>query len=149
MNHAEIKQVIVDPVTDAETYKNVFIVFAHGKELLNRIKKIGESMGATLYPVEEHPDKRRDSYLEVGSKLEDLKHVLDNTISAKKEELGRVSDELNAWQIIITKEISIYDTMNKMSYDSTRRALIAEGWVPKSSIGLLRRCLQTVTVKMD
>ena len=43
MNHAEIKDEIVDPSSDVAVFKDVFIIFAHGRELINKIKKISES----------------------------------------------------------------------------------------------------------
>ncbi|KAJ3322915.1 H(+)-transporting V0 sector ATPase subunit a [Boothiomyces sp. JEL0866] len=145
MNHAEIQEAIIDPVTDETVTKNVFIVFAHGKELLNKIKKISESMGATLYPVDEHPDKRRESALEVMARIEDLRHVLDNTKAARRAELSRVAEHLNHWSVIIEKEKAIHHQMNKMSYDVNRKALISEGWCPKASIGAIQYSLRAVT----
>ncbi|KAJ2994531.1 H(+)-transporting V0 sector ATPase subunit a [Globomyces sp. JEL0801] len=145
MNNAEIAEPIVDPTSDATVYKNVFIVFAHGKELLNKIRKICESMGATLYPVDDHPDKRRDNALEVMTRIEDLRHVLDNTKAARKAELSRVADSLDHWSVVVTKEKAIHHAMNKMSYDLNRKALIAEGWCPKASITAIQYSLRTVT----
>ena len=75
MNYAEIDESIVDPITEEPVQKNVFIIFAHGRELLAKIRKICESLGATIYPVDEHPEKRREDALEVLARLEDLKHV--------------------------------------------------------------------------
>ena len=145
MNHGEIADMLIDPVTDIAVVKNVFIVFAHGSQLISKIKKICESMGATIYPVDDHPEKRRQNALEVIAKLEDLRHVLENTKAARKAELSRVSEVLGKWQIMITKEKAIYYAMNKMNYDSNRKALIAEGWCPKRSVGAIQNALRVVT----
>jgi V-type H+-transporting ATPase subunit a len=75
MNYAEIDELIRDPSTDEMVSKNVFIIFAHGKEIINKIRKISESLGATLYPVDNHPDKRREDALEVIARIEDLNNV--------------------------------------------------------------------------
>jgi V-type H+-transporting ATPase subunit a len=104
MNNAEIQETIIDPSTDTPVFKNVFIVFAHGRELINKIKKICESMGATLYQVDEHPDRRRESALEVMAHIEDLRHVLENTKKTRKDELVQIVDHIHQWGIIITKE---------------------------------------------
>lgn len=146
MNHAEIQETIIDPSTDSPVYKNVFIIFAHGKELINKIKKISESMGGTLHPIDEHPDKRRENALEVMARIEDLRHVLDNTKAAHRGELSRVADFLNQWSIVVAKEKAIYHAMNKMSYDVNRKALIAEGWCPKTALGSVQQALRVVTV---
>ncbi len=76
MNVAEIADPIHDPTSGEDNVrKNVFIIFAHGNELLAKIKKICESLGATLYPVDENAEKRRVGGMEVISRIEDLKQV--------------------------------------------------------------------------
>ena len=100
----------------------------------------------SIYPVDEHPSKRRDSAIEVMSKIEDLNHVIKNTESARYTELSRVGDNLGFWSSILTKEKGIYHSMNKMSYDINRKALIAEGWCPTLSIDMIQSSLRAVTV---
>ncbi len=46
MNQFEIEEPIIDPETSEGTAKNVFVVFAHGKEIIAKIRKISESLGA-------------------------------------------------------------------------------------------------------
>jgi V-type H+-transporting ATPase subunit a len=48
MNYAEVDEPVQDPSTDEMVQKNVFIVFAHGSEILQKIQKISESLGATV-----------------------------------------------------------------------------------------------------
>lgn len=83
MNSAEIDEPIVDPDSDEVVEKNVFAIFAHGREIINKIKKISESLGATLYSVDDSPSKRRDALLEVTSRIEDL-----NNVGPKQESLS-------------------------------------------------------------
>lgn len=75
MKSAEIDEPIVDPDTDSVVDKNVFCIFAHGTEIIAKIKKISESLGGTLYSIDDSADKRRDSLLEVTSRIEDLNNV--------------------------------------------------------------------------
>src|SRR5690606_5798578 len=49
MNQSEISEPLVDPATNEPVDKNVFVIFAHGKEILAKIRKISESMSAELY----------------------------------------------------------------------------------------------------
>src|SRR6266496_1373707 len=128
LNYAEIDEPITDPETDEVLEKNVFIIFAHGKEILNKIKKISESLGATLYPVDDNSDKRQESYREVNARIDDLNSVLLNTNNARRAELLKVADDLTSWTTIIRKEKAIYHTMNLFNYDANRKCLIAEGW---------------------
>ncbi|KAJ3333094.1 H(+)-transporting V0 sector ATPase subunit a [Blyttiomyces sp. JEL0837] len=145
MNYAEIDEAIRDPVTDDIVHKNVFIIFAHGKELLSKIRKICESMGATLYPVDENSEKRRQDAQEVHARITDLKHVLDTTTYTRRSELTKVAEALEAWSVVIKKEKSVYYSMNQFSYDQNRKALIAEGWCPTNSQNAIRYALRSVT----
>jgi vacuolar-type H+-ATPase subunit I/STV1 len=59
MNQSEIPEPIIDPTDNHELHKNVFVIFAHGKEVIAKIRKISESLGADLYSVDENSDLRR------------------------------------------------------------------------------------------
>jgi V-type H+-transporting ATPase subunit a len=145
MKHTEIREKLIDPATDAEVLKNVFIVFAHGELLLGKVKKISESIGATIYPVNENADQRRDAAIDVMRKIEELENVLGNTRATKRAELNQVADDLHPWQVILIKEKSLYHAMNKMNYDVNRKALIAEAWCPAASISTVKSALRLVT----
>ncbi|KAJ3031721.1 UNVERIFIED_CONTAM: H(+)-transporting V0 sector ATPase subunit a [Siphonaria sp. JEL0065] len=145
MNYAEIDEVIRDPVTDESVNKNVFIIFAHGKEIISKIRKICESLGATLYPVDGSYEKRRQDSAQVIARIDDLKHVLDNTTYTRRAELIKVADTVELWATIIKKEKAIYYTLNQFNYDQNRKALIAEGWCPTNSINAIRYALRSVT----
>lgn len=145
MNQSEIPEPLIDPTNNEPINKNVFVIFAHGKEILAKIRKISESMGADVYNVDENSDLRRDQIHEVNSRLEDVQNVLRNTQTTLEAELNQISQSLSAWMVLITKEKAVYNTLNLFSYDRARRTLIAEGWVPTNDLPLIRSTLQDVT----
>lgn len=145
MNYAEIDEPITDPITDEVTEKNVFIIFAHGKELLAKIKKISESLGASLYPIDANADRRRETMFEVTARIEDLNNVLQNTKQTRRAELLKVSESLTVWSTTVKKEKAIYYAMNLFNFDPNRKCLIAEGWCPTSSLSDIQRALRHVT----
>ncbi|KAJ3096820.1 H(+)-transporting V0 sector ATPase subunit a [Phlyctochytrium bullatum] len=145
MNHAEIDELIQDPTSDELIQKNVFVIFAHGKEIVAKIRKISESMGATIYAVDEKADKRQRDLDEVNARIGDLRNILDNTSHQRRAELLKAAEFWDSWSITVKKEKAIYHTMNSFNYDQSRKALIAEGWCPTASQNTIRYALRTVT----
>jgi V-type H+-transporting ATPase subunit a len=145
MNQSEIPEPLVDPSTNETINKNVFVIFAHGKEILAKIRKISESMGAEMYNVDENSDLRRDQVHEVNMRLRDIQNVLRNTQQTQEAELTQIAQSLAAWMILVTKEKAAYQTLNLFSFDRKRRTLIAEGWCPTNDLPLIRSTLQDVT----
>ncbi|KAI0484472.1 V0/A0 complex, 116-kDa subunit of ATPase [Xylariaceae sp. FL0804] len=145
MNQSEIPEPLVDPSNNESIRKNVFVIFAHGKEILAKIRKISESMGADIYNVDENSDLRRDQMHEVNARLNDVQNVLQNTQQTLEAELTQIGQSLAAWMILITKEKAAYQTLNLFSFDRQRRTLIAEGWCPSNDLPRIRSTLQDVT----
>jgi V-type H+-transporting ATPase subunit a len=145
MNQSEIPEPLIDPSNNEPINKNVFVIFAHGKEILAKIRKISESMGADVHQVDENSDLRRDQIHDVNNRLEDVQNVLHNTQATLQAELNQISQSLSAWMVLISKEKAVYNTLNLFSYDRARRTLIAEGWCPTNDLPLIRSTLQDVT----
>lgn len=145
MNYAEIAEPFDDPTKEEPVRKNVFIIFAHGAELLAKIRKISESMGGTLYPIDSNADKREESLREVSNRIEDLNNVLYSTSATRRTELVKVAESLSAWGNVVHKEKLIYSTMNNFMYDARRKTLIAEGWCPTSDLGSIQLALRRAT----
>ncbi len=144
MNQSEIPDALVDPTSNEAVNKNVFVIFAHGKEIIAKIRKISESLGADLYSVDENSDMRRDQIHEVNNRLSDLGSVLRNTRQTLDAELTQIARSLAAWMVIIKKEKAVYQTLNLLSYDHARKTLIAEAWCPTNSLAQIKATLQDV-----
>jgi V-type H+-transporting ATPase subunit a len=145
MNQSEIPEPIIDPSSNEPIDKNVFVIFAHGKEIIAKIRRISESLGADLYSVDENSDLRRDQIQEVNTRLTDLGNVLRNTKQTLDAELTQISRSLTAWMIVIKKEKAVYEALNMFSYDHARKTLIAEAWCPTNSLPLINSTLRDVT----
>jgi len=141
MKNAEIEEPIKDPETNELVEKNVFIVFVHGQVLLNKIKKLCESVGATTYPVSESAEQRNEESIEVLARIEDLDQVLNNTRDTRINKLKEIGQNIDAWNTVIRKEKAIYHVMNLLKTD--KNSMIAEGWVPTNKIPEIQQVLRS------
>ncbi|KAK5961119.1 H(+)-transporting V0 sector ATPase subunit a PWA37_001648 [Arxiozyma heterogenica] len=147
-SNIEINESIYDSNSKQYIAKNAFIVFSHGDLILDRIRKIAESLDAKLYDVDKSAERRSHQLLDVNKSLEDLYTVLETTTTTLESELIAISKELNNWFQIICKEKHVYEALNMFNFDANRKILIAEGWVPKDEIYNLQECLNEMTTNL-
>ncbi|CCF55844.1 hypothetical protein KAFR_0A04090 [Kazachstania africana CBS 2517] len=146
--HVELPTPVCDTKTKGHVDKNAFIIFSHGDLIIKRIKKIAESLDAKLYSIDKNAELRSEHLNGVNKTLDDLYQVLRTTVATLESELYAVSKELNKWFQEIYKEKLVYETLNKFNYDSNRKTLIAEGWVPKDEISFLQNHLNDMTRRL-
>lgn len=142
MQTTEISEPIYDPKSKSSTDKDIFIVFSHGSEIISRIKKIAQSLDADIYDVDQDEDLREEQLKDVNIQLADLVTVLDSTTRTLETELIAIAQELTVWAQTIAKEKSVYEILNFFDYDSNRKTLIAEGWIPTSELASVQDILQ-------
>lgn len=130
----ELPETIFDVKSNSYVEKNAFIIFSHGPLIYNRIKKIAESLDASLYKADAASNLRSEQIKNLESELNDLKTVLQQVENALTSELVVISRDLSRWWRDIAKEKAVYKTMNLCDYDNGRKTLIAEGWVPTDEI---------------
>ncbi|CCC68128.1 hypothetical protein NCAS_0B00440 [Naumovozyma castellii] len=144
----EIEEPIYDVKTKGYVAKNAFIVFSHGDLILQRIRKIAESLDAKLYEVDKSAELRSQKLLRINENLGDLYTVLQTTTTTLESELIAISKELNVWYQDIAREKAIFETLNKFNFDKNRKTLIAEAWIPKDELKFLQECLTEMTTKL-
>jgi len=140
-HHMEIEEPSVERSSEngEPIYEDVFIIMVHGTELVNKIKKICDALGAVIYPVSENKDVRDKELQDVNSRLSDIKKVLDTTRQTRIDQLTEIQKDLDDWSILIRKEKNVYGQMNL--FKAEQQSLIAEGWVPTNKIDEIRSTL--------
>ncbi|KAK9478523.1 V-type ATPase, V0 complex, 116kDa subunit family [Lipomyces japonicus] len=145
LNSTEIEENIKDPKTNEAVEKNVFVVFAHGAGILNKIRKIAESLDADLYSVDEDANLRRDQIREVNNSINDVDEVVNTTQSTLYSELQSIAENIASWMVVVKKEKAIYAALNLFNYDQSRKSLIAEGWCSTDELPIIKETLADVT----
>jgi len=145
LHHGEIEEPLEDPLTGEKLQKNVFLVIYQGEQLRNRVKKICESLKATIYPCPEKAADRRDTGYEVLTRIQDLEQVLTQTKDQRNRFLNSVARNVRVWYIKVRKMAAIYHTLNMFSVDLGQKCLIGEAWCPVSEIDRIQLALRRGT----
>ncbi|SCW01721.1 LAFE_0E05798g1_1 [Lachancea fermentati] len=143
--HVELPQPVYDAKSKTKVAKNAFIVFSHGDFILQRIKKIAESLDANLYEISESQEERSKELGTLNTRLGDVYTVLDTTTTTLETELYAVAKVLNYWNKEVSHEKSVYEILNLFNFDSNRKTLIGEGWIPTDELDTLQQQLAKLT----
>ncbi|KAG4948194.1 hypothetical protein JHK86_041433 [Glycine max] len=156
-NQAPADELIMDPVSAEMIEKTVFVVFFSGEQARTKILKICEAFGANCYPVPEDISKQREITREglfssntfqdyqVSSRLTDLEATLEAGIRHRNKALASVADHLAKWINMVRREKAVYDTLNMLNFDVTKKCLVGEGWCPLFAKTQMQEVLQRAT----
>ncbi|CAM8895249.1 unnamed protein product [Rhodiola kirilowii] len=144
-NQAPAGEAIMDPITSEMVEKIVFVVFFSGEQARSKIIKICEAFGANCYPVPEDITKQRQITGEVISHLSELEATLDAGIRHRNKALASIGSQLAKWINLVRREKAVYDTLNMLNFDVTKKCLVGEGWCPIQAKAKIQETLQRAT----
>ncbi|KAL6508863.1 V-type proton ATPase subunit a1 [Orobanche hederae] len=144
-NQAPADDKILDPASNEMVEKTVFVVFFSGEQVRTKIFRICEAFGASCYPVAEDATKRRQIIRDVLSHLSELETTLEAGLSHRDKALTCIGSELPEWMNMVRREKAIYDTLNMLNFDVTKKCLVGEGWCPIFAKNKIQEALQRAT----
>lgn len=124
---------------DIEKYqKTIFLIFTHGDENLERMKKIFVSLGGRVLDIEKYNDPQKNS-LALTSVISQIDCVEKHNDEAMKNEIQKISSLYLTWKYYIEKEYKIYKSLNKFNFDKDRDLLVGDAWVRTDDLNRLKR----------
>ncbi|KAB2614848.1 vacuolar proton ATPase a1-like [Pyrus ussuriensis x Pyrus communis] len=144
-NHAPADELMMDPLSTEMVEKTVFVVFFSGMQAKTKILKICEAFGANCYPVPEDITKQRQITREVSSRLAELETTLDAGIRHRNKALASIGFHRAKWMNMVRREKAVYDTLNMLNFDVTKKCLVGEGWCPIFAKPKIQEALQRAT----
>ncbi|XP_047319663.1 V-type proton ATPase subunit a3-like [Impatiens glandulifera] len=145
LKHSVLEETVIDPVSGEKAEKNVFVIFYTGERSKNKISKICEAFGANRYPFDEDVVKQVLMVNEVSGKLSELKTTIDAGFLQRDNLLQTIGEQVEQWSTLVRKEKSIYNILNMLSIDVTKKCLVAEGWSPVFATKQIQDALQRAT----
>jgi V-type H+-transporting ATPase subunit a len=116
----------------------VFIAFAHGKEALVKITEIFYSLGGRILEDRRFRECRK-GLLELTAVISQMQKVGDHNDQAVQRELQKIGEVVNSWRYYLNREMKIYETLNKLSFDVDRDCLVGEAWVLRADVPRLKK----------
>lgn len=144
-NQAPADDRIMDPASNEMVEKTVFVVFFSGEQARTKILKICESFGASCYPVPEDLTKRSQITREVLSRLSELEATLEAGLRHRDKALTAIGFHLSKWTNMVRREKAVYDALNMLNFDVTKKCLVGEGWCPVFAKTRIQEVLQRAT----
>ncbi|XP_044483316.1 V-type proton ATPase subunit a1-like isoform X2 [Mangifera indica] len=144
-NQAPAGEEIVDPLTAEMVEKTIFVVFFSGEQARRKILKICEAFGAHCYPVPEDITKQRQIIREVLSRLSELEATLEAGIRHRNKALTSIGFHLTKWMNMVRREKAVFDTLNMLNFDVTKKCLVGEGWCPIFAKDQIQEVLRRAT----
>ena len=126
--------------------KSVFIVFYQGSALEAKVKKIAEGIRATVYPIPEEGNERRDIQMKIMNQIEDAQAVIQQTEAHRNKLLMSCARQVRNWHIKIMKSKSIYHIHNMLT-SGNGSTLIGEAWCPTTELEHVKGALRLGTEK--
>ncbi|XWS52726.1 hypothetical protein CRYUN_Cryun11dG0095100 [Craigia yunnanensis] len=144
-NQAPAGEEIMDPLSAEMVEKTVFVVHFSGEQARTKVLKICEAFGANCYPIPEDINKQRKITREVLSHLSELVTTLDAGIHHRNKALTSIGYHLTQWMSMVRREKAVYDTLNMLNFDVTKKCLVGEGWCPIFAKTQIQEALQRAT----
>ncbi|GJU52505.1 V-type proton ATPase subunit A1 [Tanacetum coccineum] len=106
-------------MSDQLVEKIVFVGFFFEEQARTKILEICEAFGGKCYLVPEDLTKQSQITQEVLSRLSELETTLDVGIRHR-----------NVAHHLVKREKAVFDTLNMLNFDVTKKCLVGEGWCP-------------------
>ncbi|XP_058204264.1 V-type proton ATPase subunit a1-like [Rhododendron vialii] len=144
-SQAPADEKILDPVSTDMVEKMAFVVFFSGEQAKTKILRICEAFGANCYSIPEDITEQRQLNRVVLSRLSELEATLDAGIRHRNNALTFIGSQLSKWIDMVRREKAVYDTLNMLNFDVTKKCLVGEGWCPIFAKTQIQEVLQRAT----
>ncbi|KAF1744429.1 hypothetical protein MXB_2206 [Myxobolus squamalis] len=139
----DVDEEIQDPLTSEKQMKTVFVLYLQGNQLDSKVRKICEAFQASIYSAPENQDEKTRMSIGLMSRIKDVELILFQTSDQRKIIFNEVIKNFNIWRAKILKIKAIFATLNRFSYDTGSRTLVADCWCPSVFVEKVKSALVT------
>jgi V-type H+-transporting ATPase subunit a len=131
----EIPEELFDARSKKKIKKSVFTIYFGATRARDKIRKICESLNASLHDLPEGDINQ--AQISLDQRIDEINVTINSTKERAKAILVDITSYLIQWKKRVAKEKAIYHTLNLFDY-KIQNSVIAEGWCPKKHLELVR-----------
>lgn len=125
-----------------EIQKVVFVGFLHSGTMCAKVRRICDGLGARVFDYNKATAHAELEQLHVS--LRDHDRVLTQTLAEVRGVLAETRAVWASWKAVVMQETATFGILNRFKYTTkgaTGEFVVAEGWVPSSSVSEVRKTL--------
>uniref|UniRef100_A0A8C4R2I5 V-type proton ATPase subunit a n=1 Tax=Eptatretus burgeri TaxID=7764 RepID=A0A8C4R2I5_EPTBU len=142
LHHVPIPELMQNANTGEFVHSCVFLVSYWGEQIGMKVRKICECYHCHIYPYPESKQQQRDLVLEMHTRIEDIKLVLQRTEDYLQQKLHEAVASVGMWRVRVRKMKAIYHTMNMCRDTTASGCLVTEVWCPVRDLSRLQHVLE-------
>ena len=135
----EAREPFEDPLTGEQVQKAVFVVFFSAARAAEKIRKLCESLQASVFPYVIRRPQERQNLEKVHDFLMELETTITGTDNVRAELLAQVEKNITQWKKTIVTEKSVFNVLNML--DVKGQTVVAECWAPEEDVDCIRAAL--------
>ena len=130
--------------TNESTSKVVFAVFFSAPRIADKLRKICELNGATVYPYAENREQLNRMRDDLRVQAETLSQTLQQTANRRFNILSGLASVVPEWRAAVATEKSVFSILNMLQFKGS--TVIARGWCPVSELMNVKAVLREAEV---
>ncbi len=144
-----LPQRVLDTESGEYTAKAVFVLFFPGQHLRSKFSRICEGFYAVRYSFPDTSAERNRLKSELASKRCELEAVIETTQRQRTDVLADIAMNVEAWKASVTKEKTIYFTLDKLNYNVSEKVFVGECWCPRADVEEARAAIHIGDIRSN
>lgn len=126
--------------SNTATYKSVFALYFSAHRLQEKLRKVCDANGCTIYPHAEGIVQLREMSASLQQDFQAVSRTLQQTAALQRQLLTAAAPHVLLWRRAVVTERAVFATMSCLSFSGS--TAIAKGWVPAHSYDSICSAMQ-------
>ena len=131
----EIEEPFESPNLTDEVVKSVFVVFFSASRLKDKMRKLAELSGGTIYNYVDSRDELTKLREHLRQRYDTIGSAIIQNATVRNQTLSQCAEHLGTWKRAVATEKGVFGVLNLLQFSGP--TVVAQGWVPVSKLDSL------------